>query len=57
MDIKVLNDTIKKRKEELNQLVIKYGVTHPKVINVSQDIDRLVYQLMSRYRPQNGKKR
>ncbi|PFP71861.1 hypothetical protein COJ95_23505 [Bacillus cereus] len=36
---------------------MKYGVTHPKVINVSQDIDRLVYQLMSRYRPQNGKKR
>ncbi|MFL0404972.1 Spo0E family sporulation regulatory protein-aspartic acid phosphatase [Bacillus nitratireducens] len=36
MDIKTLNDTIEKRKEELIQLVIKYGFSHKKVIHVSQ---------------------
>ncbi|KFM95107.1 aspartyl-phosphate phosphatase Spo0E family protein [Bacillus clarus] len=46
MDIKILNDTIEKRKEELIQLVLKYGFSHQKVINVSQELDRLIYQLM-----------
>jgi septum formation topological specificity factor MinE len=57
VDIKILNDrplcsathtpdTIEKRKEELIQLVIKYGFSHKKVINVSQELDRLIYQLM-----------
>ncbi|MCU5086841.1 aspartyl-phosphate phosphatase Spo0E family protein [Bacillus cereus] len=46
MDIRVLNDTIEKRKEELIQLVIKYGFSHHKIIKVSQELDRLIYQLM-----------
>ncbi|QQA19094.1 aspartyl-phosphate phosphatase Spo0E family protein (plasmid) [Bacillus cereus] len=46
MDIKILNDTIEKRKEELIQLVIQYGFSHQKVINVSQELDHLIYQLM-----------
>ncbi|MDM5436606.1 aspartyl-phosphate phosphatase Spo0E family protein [Bacillus hominis] len=48
MDIKTLNDTIEKRKEELIQLVIKYGFSHKKVIHVSQELDRLIYQLMKK---------
>ncbi|PFZ91298.1 aspartyl-phosphate phosphatase Spo0E family protein [Bacillus wiedmannii] len=46
MDIKTLNDTIEKRKEELIPLVIKYGFNHKKVIYVSQELDHLIYQLM-----------
>lgn len=46
MDIKTLNDTKKKRKEELIQLVIRYGFSHKKGIRISQELDHLIYQLM-----------
>ncbi|MGW5955822.1 aspartyl-phosphate phosphatase Spo0E family protein [Bacillus mycoides] len=46
MDIKSLNVTVEKRKEELIQLVIKYGLSHKKIIHVSQELNRLIYQLM-----------
>ncbi|MFJ7818892.1 Spo0E family sporulation regulatory protein-aspartic acid phosphatase [Bacillus toyonensis] len=44
--MKILNDTIEKRKVELIQLVIQYGFSHQKVISVSQELDYLIYQLM-----------
>lgn len=47
--MKLLHDMIEDQKKELGYLVKKYGFRHPKVINVSQKLDLLVYKAMNIY--------
>ncbi|WP_082045019.1 MULTISPECIES: aspartyl-phosphate phosphatase Spo0E family protein [unclassified Bacillus (in: firmicutes)] len=48
MDSKLLHDKIETRKEELIRLVIKYGLSHKKVIDFSQELDFLIYKVLNK---------
>ncbi|WP_459500883.1 aspartyl-phosphate phosphatase Spo0E family protein [Bacillus sp. C1] len=41
-----LHYLIEKRKEELIELVKHYGFCHPKVLKLSQDLDKLIIRMM-----------
>ncbi|WP_374192007.1 aspartyl-phosphate phosphatase Spo0E family protein [Bacillus sp. XF8] len=42
----MLNHKIEEKKKELIHLVTKYGFNHHKVLNLSQEVDYLIYKVM-----------
>lgn len=48
MKMRLLYNQIEVQKKELNYLVMEYGFSHPKVIDLSQKLDLLIYEVMEK---------
>ncbi|SFK12541.1 MULTISPECIES: aspartyl-phosphate phosphatase Spo0E family protein [unclassified Bacillus (in: firmicutes)] len=48
MELRKLHSVIENKKNELVQLVIKYGINHKKVLTLSQELDCLIFKFMKR---------
>ncbi|MDC2866336.1 MULTISPECIES: aspartyl-phosphate phosphatase Spo0E family protein [unclassified Bacillus (in: firmicutes)] len=48
MELTKLHSTIEDKKNELIQLVIKYGINHKKVLTLSRELDFLIFKFMKR---------
>ncbi|KIQ78884.1 aspartyl-phosphate phosphatase Spo0E family protein (plasmid) [Bacillus cereus] len=50
MKMRLLYNQIEVQKQELIYLVMEYGFSHQKVIDFSQKLDLLIYEVMEKYK-------